>query len=180
VRVIQLQPSDLLNARSSKSEDIIDRNELPEACEFASIDALKLSTEERYSVLRDEYPVSAVLPVCSARLLKQFAKDIVSSIVFVGREIGLGFYSPVYLDTDLNSTSANIRELQLALINSAMRSCVRTWFLSAGTNPLIRSFSCVSRGISSFNHNGDGGSGNAFNAFCTARRSCGACAMAML
>jgi hypothetical protein len=27
---------------------------------------------------------------------------------------------------------------------------------------------------------GDGGSGNAFNAFCTARRSCGACAMAML
>ena len=32
----------------------------------------------------------------------------------------------------------------------------------------------------SFNHNGDGGSGNAFNASCTARRSCGACAMAML
>lgn len=30
------------------------------------------------------------------------------------------------------------------------------------------------------NHSGDGGSGNAFNAFCTARRSCGACAMAML
>jgi hypothetical protein len=34
--------------------------------------------------------------------------------------------------------------------------------------------------FATLNHIGDGGSGNAFNASCTASRSCGACAMAML
>jgi hypothetical protein len=73
------------------------KDQLPESCEFASIDTLKPFTEEQHSVPRDEYRVSAVSPVRSASLLKQFAKDLVSSIVLVGRQIALCSNNPLFL-----------------------------------------------------------------------------------
>jgi hypothetical protein len=46
VRIIRLPQDGLLNACGAKSEDSIDRNELPKSCELASIDTLRLFTEE--------------------------------------------------------------------------------------------------------------------------------------